>query len=81
MPALQTSQELVNFVAPVGLNWNEHSLAFAYRVTGRRLQGVGKPGIARDGQRLEQRKKVSAASRQPARMMGLRPTRSDNAPI
>src|ERR1700733_11906869 len=74
------SQLVVNFSVPVALNWNEHSLGSAITVTGDDDSAVSSFGLAKWVIALNIGKYVSAASRKPARMIGLRPILSDSQP-
>ena len=74
------SQLVVNFSVPVALNWNEHSAGSAITVTGEEASAVSSFGLAKCVMPLKIGKYVSAASRKPARMIGLRPILSDSQP-
>jgi len=74
------SQELVNFFVPVGLNWNEHSLGSAVTTTLADACALARSGLAAEVSAVNSGKYVRAAIRQPAMMMGLRPSLSDSVP-
>src|SRR4051812_42305560 len=74
------SHELVNLAVPVGLNWNEHSAGSAVTITWFFACASASAGLAALVSAPNTGKYVSAASRQPAMMIGLRPILSDNAP-
>src|SRR5579859_4852334 len=74
------SQLVLYFSVPVALNWNEHSLGSAITVTGEDDSAVSSFGLAKWVIPLKIGKYVTAASRKPARMIGLRPILSDNMP-
>jgi hypothetical protein len=77
---LAMSHELVNFAVPVGLNWNEQSAGSAVTTTGAFFCAAASDGSAVSVSAVNSGKYVTAAIRQPARMTGLRPIRSDSEP-
>ena len=74
------SQPVVNFSVPVALNWKEHSEGSVITVTGDDTSAVSSFGLAKWVMPLKIGKYVTAASRKPARMIGLRPILSDSQP-
>ena len=74
------SQLEVNFTVPVGLNWNEHSAGSAVTVTLAAACAAARSGLAALVKALNTGKYVTAANKQPAKMMGLRPILSDKVP-
>src|SRR5438132_8718227 len=74
------SHELVNLATPVGLNWNEHSFGSAVTTTLLLACAAASSGLAVAVSALNSGKKVRAAIRQPAMMIGLRPILSDSEP-
>src|SRR5215212_212142 len=74
------SHELVNLTVPVGLNWNEHSAGSAVTTTWFLACAAARSGLAALVSAVNTGKYVSAAIRQPAMMIGLRPILSDSAP-
>src|SRR6185312_14174705 len=74
------SHEVVNLAVPTGLNWNEHSLGSATTVTGADASAASSFGLAKCVRPWKIGKYVIAPRTKPARMIGLRPIRSDNQP-
>src|SRR5436309_14284591 len=74
------SQPVVNFSVPVALNWKEHSEGSVITVTGDDASAASSFGLAKWVIPLKIGKYVTAASRKPARMIGLRPILSDSQP-
>src|SRR5437868_10131346 len=74
------SQEVLKRAVPTGSNWNEHSFGSAYTVTGALATARARSGFAAAVSALNKGKYVRAANRHAPKMMGLRPTLSDNQP-
>jgi hypothetical protein len=78
--AFATSQGVVNFDVPTGLNCTRHCAGSATTVTGAVAAARSRAGFAKWVSARKSGKYVSAASARPVMMIGLRPTRSDRLP-
>ena len=74
------SQDEGNFSVPVSLNWKLQLAGSATIFTGEFFSAASRAGLAKWVRPLKIGKKVSAAIRQPPRMIHLRPILSDKMP-
>ena len=71
---------LANLAVPTGLNWKEQSAGSAFTTTCACCWAAWSVGFAVAVSALNNGKYTKAAIRQPPRMIGLRPIRSDSDP-